>query len=251
MKNKTLNGKHVLVTGGANGIGEAIVKEFLEQGARVSFFDIDKINMARVSKKTGAKGYLVDVANYQQVKEIFKIKELRAVDVLINDAAVNPSFDSAKLDFAVWDRVLKTNLYGSFNTAKFVVENMIKRKTAGSIIFISSVHTAMAFSGYTAYDAAKHGMIGLMRVLALDLAKYGIRCNCVAPGLIYPTKMTGNLTKEKLKKLSSCIPMARAGTPKEVAGTVVFLASEAAAYINGVEIIVDGGLAIKNAIMDY
>lgn len=251
MIKKVLEGKHVLVTGGANGIGKAIVEECLKEGACVSIFDIDKRALMDICAKTSARGYCIDISDYQQVKQAFKNKELSNIDVLVNNASINTSFASINPDFEIWDKVLKTNLYGSFYVAEFSIKKMIEKRISASIVFITSVHTKVAYSKYAAYDATKHGMVGLMRVLALDLAKYGIRCNAIAPGLIYPTKETGDLTENKLEKLCECIPVGRYGTPQEVAKVVTFLASDSASYVTGTEIMVDGGLSIQNANLDY
>jgi len=242
-----LENKHVLVTGGANGIGMAIVLQALKHGAKVSFLDKDLRAIESLQQKSKATGFHCDVGDKRQIEEVIERVGL-PIDVLINNAGIDLDFDLSSPDNALWNNVINTNLSGARYVTESVVPKMIQSEIKGSVIFITSVHTGLAFPGGAAYDASKHALVGLMRVLALEYGKYGIRFNAVAPGSIYPAGPTGKLSKEQAVELGKRIPLYRLGTPKDVANVVVFLASNMAEYINGAEIRVDGGLAIKSCL---
>lgn len=247
---KTFKGKVVLITGGANGIGRAIVRKFYEKGAKVFFFDIDAKGIADLEKLGGKmiKGYRLDISNKEDVVHILNKKDLSIIDVLVNNAGVDIDFDFKNPDEAIWEKVFRTNLYGARYITEIVANRMKKEKIKGSVIFITSVHTAQAFPGSGAYDSSKHALVGLMRVIALEFGKNGIRTNAIAPGSIADAGRTAQISRKEVEKNSKKIPMRRLGTSEEVANVAVFLASDAASYINGAEIRVDGGLSIKNSL---
>lgn len=249
-----LKGKHALVTGGASGIGLATVKKFLEEGARVSVFDVNRKNLDDLlSRFDHSELYCeaVDISYDGMVSVSFGQDRYRDVDILVNNAGIDrlwQHFSSEELYRRqdVWDRVIAVNLRGTQHLTSVVVTHWLQNNIRGSIIFITSVHTALAFPGGAAYDTSKHALVGLMRNLALELGPHGIRANAVAPGFIYPTGITGGLSMEEVANFASRIPSRRPGTPEDVAETVAFLTSDKASYINGAEIRVDGGLAIQS-----
>lgn len=245
-----LKNKHVLVTGGANGIGKAIVKKSLEHGARVTFLDKDAKGVKGLQQSLAgskARGFYCDIGDKCQIEKVIEKVDL-PVDLLINNAGIDLDFNLSSPNNSLWNNVINTNLNGARYMTEFVVPKMIQSKIEGSVIFITSVHTALAFPGGAAYDASKHALIGLMRVLALEYGKYGIRFNAVAPGATYPAGRTAGLTKKQIKEFGRKIPLQRLGTPEEIANVVVFLGSDMAKYINGAEIRVDGGLAVKSCL---
>lgn len=237
-----LKGKHALVTGGGNGIGLAIAKKFLEEGARVSLFDKEYPDTDVIAR---TNAYDVDITNKRHI-EICMRQFLGSLDILVNNAGIDQQYSWDTGDDLVWKNVIDTNLNGTMNVTAAVVKRMREQKIQGSIVFITSVHTALAFPGGAAYDASKHALIGIMRNLALELGPYGIRANAVAPGFIFPTRITGKLSPEEVKNFANRIPSRRHGTSEDIAEAVAFLVSDKALYINGAEIRVDGGLAIQN-----
>jgi NAD(P)-dependent dehydrogenase (short-subunit alcohol dehydrogenase family) len=248
---KSLERKLVVVTGGANGIGRAIVKEFLRAGAYVMAIDRDVEalrGLRSVQRDPMFSTYALDITDDASIKRLSnEIPEL-GVDILINNAGVDLPYNPVTSERENWDTVMAVNLTGTKQITEIVIANMLRHGRGGSIIFITSVHTALAFPGGAAYDASKHALVGLMRALALEYGSRGIRVNAIAPGLIYPTNITGKLGDAKAVELGRRVPLGRYGRPEEIASVCAFLASDEASYINGAEIRVDGGLAIKNAL---
>lgn len=253
-KSMKLTGNHALITGGFNGIGLAIVEKFLKEGAKVLCWDIDKNREKEFKEKFSdsiKNGRLrinvVDISYEEQVKQIFRMCDW-PIDILVNNAGIDKPYSWEDPDNNVWQKIINTNISGTKNVTQVAVKQMIKKRIKGSIIFITSTHTLQAFPGGGAYDTSKHGMLGLMRVLALELGQYGIRSNAIAPGCIYPTGITSGMSQEQMENFSKKIPLGRLGKPEDVAEATVFLASEKASYINGEQLVIDGGLTIKNAL---
>jgi len=247
---KLLEGKHALVTGGASGIGQAIAFAMLEQGADVAVFDRD-ISPLFDYKPADEHCWLlrqVDLSDQYSVGHgvAEMVGTFGCPDVLVNNAGIDQVYAWDDKDDAVWNNVMETNLHGTMRLTQGIVKRLLQNKMQGSIVFVTSVHTALAFPGGAAYDASKHALVGLMRNLALELGPHGIRANAVAPGFIFPTGITGKLSEEEVQSFAARIPSRRPGTPEDVAELVAFLASDKASYINGAEIRVDGGLSIQN-----
>lgn len=253
---KLLIGKTAIITGGGYGIGKAIAEEFLLEGAKVGIFDINPQKVKETVKELSPLGqiigFAVDIRNRKQIEHAFRQveQEIGQVNTVVNNAGIDLSYPLTEFPDDVWNRILDTNLTGSQMMTQIAVKRMIKLGIKGSITFITSVHTAQAFPGGAAYDASKHAMVGLMRVAALEFGKHGIRCNAIAPGAIYPTGITEKMTQEEIGDFSKRIPLQRVGTPNDIAQAAVFISSDMASFMNGAEIRIDGGLAIKTPLFD-
>lgn len=248
-KEGILFGRNALVTGGANGIGRAIVRDFVKEGANVLFFDIDEEGIRRLESEFSGevKGYKVDVSKRQELEEIFQPGDFDDIDILVNCAGGGDNYSFENPNEEKWNQIMDKN----FNSARYITElsmPMMLKKGKGSIVFITSVHTAQAFSNEAPYDSSKHALIGMMRVLALDYGKKGIRVNAIAPGSIYHAGRTGLMSESEARKFGKKIPMGRLGDPEDIANVVSFVSSDKASYISGTEIRVDGGLSIKNSL---
>lgn len=248
-----LEGKLAIVTGGGRGIGRVIVQEFAREGAHVLVWDRNQsaIEETEVTVGSRAMGYKVDVSSALDVRKAF-CENFRIWDatILVNNAGVDEDFSLLNPKQSSWEAVFEANLKGSRLVTQQMIRSLVQRRRNGSIIFITSVHTALAFQGGAAYDASKHALVGLMRVLALEYGKYGIRFNAVAPGAICDAGRTASIDEATAKRFASRIPLERLGLAADVAPLVAFLASDKASYITGAEFRVDGGLAIKNALFD-
>lgn len=256
----SLRYKSAIVTGAGNGIGRATAIEFLRREMRVFAIDCDVAaleTLKNVSLPWYAQGKLVpielDLTDNAAIQKVFSPRasdDIRDADILINNAGVDLPYFLKEPAESYWSQLFDVNVSGTRRVTEYVLKNMLAYKLGGSIIFITSVHTALAFKNGAAYDASKHALVGLMRVLALEYGPLGIRVNAVAPGAIYPTNITRGLGDKKAEEIGKRIPLGRCGRPEEIASVCAFLASEDASYINGAEIRVDGGLSIKNSLFD-
>lgn len=256
----SLSGNTAIVTGGSNGIGRAIVERFLLDGATVIAIDRDQTGLDALFEVHGARygkkiwSIKLDLADEQAVQKMFTSPKrppgLLEADILVNNAGIDLTYSLEQPSETDWARVFDTNVSGTRRITEHVLRAMLFHCRGGSITFITSVHTAQAYPGGAAYDASKHALVGLMRVMALKYGSRGIRVNAVAPGAIYPTNITRGLGEVGAASLGSRIPIGRCGRPEEIASVCAFLASNGASYITGAEIRVDGGLAIKNALIE-
>ncbi len=242
-----LTGKTALVTGGTRGIGHAIARRLLDMGAEVMITGRDS---ARAEKAAAAlaqgggrcRGVAMDVADFAQVESVIKalVKEYGAVDILVNNAGITRDDVVMRLKEDDWDAVLNANLKGGFACAKSVIRGMMKKRW-GRIISIGSIVASMGNIGQANYVAAKAGMEGLTKTLAREYASRGITANLVAPGFI-ETDMTRSLEDSVRNGLMAQIPMARFGSPEDVAAAVAYLAGDGASYVSGQVIHVNGGM---------
>ena len=240
----TFDGMTALVTGGSRGIGFAVAKRFVENGARVALVSTRLDGAAAAAAQLGenAKGYACDVSKYEEVQALVAavLADFGKVDILVNNAGITRDGLLMRMSEEEWDRVLEVNLKGAFNTCKAVMRPMMKARF-GRIINISSVVGLCGNPGQTNYAAAKAGLIGFTKSLAREIASRNITVNAVAPGLV-ETDMSGALPEEARNAFIQQIPLARAGKPEDIAGAVAFLAGPDAAYITGHVLCVDGGM---------
>jgi meso-butanediol dehydrogenase/(S,S)-butanediol dehydrogenase/diacetyl reductase len=239
-----LEGRVALVTGAASGIGAACAERFANEGARVAGIDVQKpLDEAAWSADTLFRDG-VDVRQESSVEDVIReVQErLGPVDILVNAAGVGGGFDVAHdLDQADWDRTLDINLKGSWLVAKHVLPKMLERG-AGSIVHVASVEGLEGLSGSLAYNVSKGGVVLMTKNMALDYGKFGIRVNCVCPGLI-ETPLTQVVTDAPAirDQMVSWHALERAGKPAEVACAILFLASDEASFVTGHTLVVDGG----------
>ncbi|MFJ7976363.1 3-oxoacyl-[acyl-carrier-protein] reductase [Peribacillus sp. JNUCC 23] len=245
-----LEGKYALVTGASRGIGKEIALELARQGAHVA------VNYAGSEAKAnevveeiqllGREAFAIqcDVANSDSVTAMIKsvTEKFPRIDIMVNNAGITRDNLLMRMKENEWDDVINTNLKGVFLCTKAVTRPMMKQRS-GRIINIASIVGVSGNAGQANYVAAKAGVIGLTKTVAKELASRGITVNAVAPGFI-TSDMTETLTDEIQSAMLSQIPLSRFGDPKDVAGVVTFLASEASAYMTGQTLHVDGGMVM-------
>ncbi|MEX2410566.1 MAG: SDR family NAD(P)-dependent oxidoreductase [Candidatus Paceibacterota bacterium] len=244
-----LKDKVAIVTGASSGIGKSIAEEFINNGAKVVFSDINEPK-DNVSDKFSEKAefFKCDVSNPEEVEELIKftIDKFKSLDIMVNNAGIGGTGSILEATNEDWQRTLNINLSGVFygikNAAKYMKENSIK----GSIINMSSILGRVGFKGAVAYCASKGGVVQTTHASALDLAEFNIRVNAIAPGFI-KTKMTDPVLQDKTFNdfVISSTPMGRVGEPKDIANAAVFLASDESKYVTGEIIYVDGGWTAK------
>jgi 3-oxoacyl-[acyl-carrier protein] reductase len=243
----TLTGKVALITGASQGIGRAIAMDLAKHGAAVALAarSLDKLESvaAEIAAAGGtAKAFALDVSSEDSIKSCAKavLGELGGCHVLVNNAGITRDGLALRMKLADFDEVLRANLTGAFLLTQAVISSMMKARW-GRVINITSVVGETGAAGQANYAASKAGMIGLTKSLAREFASRNITFNAVAPGFI-STAMTGALTEEQRAGILAQVPLGRYGTVDDVAAAVSFLASDAAAYITGHTLDVNGGL---------
>jgi len=241
-----LSGKVALVTGGTRGIGHDICRAFVAAGATVALCARDgaKAQETAAAFGGGTKGYPCDVAIALQVEALADAveRDFGHVDVLVNNAGFTKDNLLFRLTEGDWDAVMDTNLKGAFLVTKYAARGMIKRRW-GRVINITSVVGLNGNKGQSNYSASKAGMIGFTKSVAKELASRNVLVNAVAPGYI-DTELTRGISAEAKKYLLDNIPLGRLGQGPDIAGAVLFLASEFASYITGQVLVVDGGMVM-------
>ena len=241
-----LSGKTAFVTGSTRGIGLAIANTLYAAGAKVAVVGRDAARAREVAAAMGSRAFGVacDVAQEDQVISAVAAAEaaLGAVDVLVNNAGLTRDNILLRLNEQDWDAVLDANLKGAFHTTRAVIKGMMKRR-AGRIINMSSIVGLTGNKGQANYAASKAGLIGFTKSVAKEYASRNILVNCIAPGFI-ETDMTASLPDAARATLLEQIALGRLGRPEDVAGAVLFLASDLAGYITGQVLVVDGGMVI-------
>jgi len=253
-----LAGKVAAVTGGAQGIGRAIVEEMAREGARVAFLDRNEAAGRAAQSELGKQNLAVlfcpaDVTDERQVERAFALlaEEAGPPDILVNNAGGNTYLDPVRMSAADWDAALALNLKSAWLCARAALPAMLSRR-AGVIVNISSLHARMTAPGMFPYAAAKAGLAGLTRSVALEYGPAGIRVNAILPGwtLTPPVEQwlarRGDAAAER-RRLEAAHPLRRIATAREVARVAVFLASDDSSAITGAEIVADCGLSAKYA----
>lgn len=242
-----LDGKVALVTGGAQGIGKAIASLLADRGASVIVSDLNREAAEKsvaelVAQGKKAMAVQVDVARAEEVKAMTDaaLSQWGRIDILVNNAGITRDTLLLRMKDEDWDLVLSVNLKGTYHCMKAVLPTMSKQRH-GRVINIASIVGVIGNAGQANYAASKAAVIGLTKTVAREYASRGITINAVAPGFI-DTAMTASLSAEVREGLMKQIPLARLGTPSDVAHAVGFLASEGAGYITGQTLHVNGGM---------
>ncbi|WP_068545227.1 3-oxoacyl-ACP reductase FabG [Thalassotalea crassostreae] len=240
----SLEGKTALVTGASRGIGKAIAEQLVSQGATVIGTATSQGGADNISAylADNGKGFALNVTDSDSITALFEaIKaEFGQIDILVNNAGITRDNLMMRMKEDEWDDIISTNLNSLFKISKAVMRPMMKNRN-GRIINIGSVVGSMGNAGQVNYATSKAGLLGFTKSLAKEVASRGITVNAIAPGFI-DTDMTKALNDEQRSAISSQVPANRLGEPEEIAATVGFLASDAAAYINGETIHVNGGM---------
>jgi glucose 1-dehydrogenase len=248
-----LKDKVALVTGAGRGIGEAIALAFSREGARIACADIDPHTAGATARRLGKRGLALhmDVASKSSVDEGLAAVERKwgRIDIAVTNAAIEPIVPFLELDEGTWDRIIDTNLKGTFLVAQAAARRMVKRR-AGEIITLSSVNAEVARPESAAYAATKGAVRQLPKAMAISLAPYGVRVNAIGPGTVV-TGLTRHLLKNRKWRdaVYARTPMQRVAEPREIGEVAVFLASEMSSYMTGSTVYVDGGRLALNGMM--
>ena len=243
-----LEGKVALITGGSRGIGQAIVKKFIDEGASVAFTFRSSASQANeIINDLGVgedriKAYQSDASDYAASEQLVKtvLEDFGKIDILINNAGITKDTLMLRMGEEQWDQVIEVNLKSVFNLTKHVLRPMLKNR-GGSIINMSSVVGVFGNAGQANYAASKAGIIGFSKSIAKEVGSRGIRCNAIAPGFI-ETEMTDELDEKVKAAYIDSIPLKRLGAADDVANACVYLGSDMSTYISGQVLSVCGAM---------
>ena len=242
-----LDGKTALITGATGGIGSAIARALHSQGAEVILSGTRQGSLDELAHELSDRAHPIaaDLSDKSSIDSLIKkISDISTdgVDIVINNAGIVRDNLLVRMKDEEWNQVLDINLFAGYKLIQGLMRGMMKRRW-GRIIGISSVVGTTGNPGQANYAAAKAGMIGFSKALAQEVATRGITVNVIAPGMIQ-TAMTDDLNEEQSARLLSTIPLGRLGSPEEIAASVIYLASDEAAYVTGVTLHVNGGMAM-------
>ncbi|NUP09340.1 MAG: glucose 1-dehydrogenase [Polyangiaceae bacterium] len=250
----SLEGKTALVTGASRGIGLAIARAYVENGAKVAIVSRKQENLEQAKAELAKDGLPVEtiamhVGREGAAEELVRdvVARLGKIDILVNNAATNPHFGpTVTADDKVFDKTFETNARAYFALARETAKHLVDRGAPGSLIFVSSTQGILASPLMGVYGMTKAAVISLAKTLAVELGPSGIRVNCIAPGLV-DTRFAATLVQNDdiVKRWTERAALRRYGRPEEIAGAAVFLASDAASYITGETIVIDGGYTIS------
>ena len=253
--NTSLDGEIAIVTGGARGIGRAGVEVFVAHGARVVFCDLDPDLGHSAEREIGdrAKFVRADVGNESDIAAMAEVctTTFGPASILVNNAGVNANFDATTMTGDDWDRFMGVDLKSAWLGAKYVLPHM-RDIGRGAIINVASMHALATLEGFFPYAAAKSGLIGMTRSLALDWGPHGVRVNAVAPGYVRTRLVQDSIDRNPdpeaaERSMVAGVALRRIGEPVEIANVIRFLASDEASYITGTTIHIDGGVTARRA----
>ena len=246
-----LEGKVAIVTGGASGIGKAIVETFVDQGARVIVGDLNADGIGELIGRLGhnyVDGATVDVRDEAAVERMVgqAFRRFGRLDIAVNNAGTGGFSPIQNYPLEEWDRVIGITLTGAFLCMKHEAKRLIEQGQGGSIINIASLNATQATQGFAAYCSAKAGVAMLTKVGALELGRYKVRVNAIGPGLIHTPLSAGMTAVPGVEEaFIHEAPMGRAGEPEDVAGLALYLASDASSLMTGQTLYIDGGASLK------
>jgi len=237
--------KVVIVTGAATGIGRATAELFAERGARLALLDRDPA-IEQVAQELKCKGWVVDISVAQQISEVVEAvaAHFGRIDVLINNAGIAITAPAEELSVEAWDKTMEINLRGQFLLAKSVAPHMFKNAW-GRVVTLSSQAALIGIDGHTAYSASKAGVIGMSQCLALEWGPRGVTSNTISPTVVETEMGQKGWAGEIGVRARAQIPTRRFALPEEIGLAALFLASDAAAMINGANLVVDGGYTVQ------
>ena len=250
-------GHTVLVTGAAAGIGFGITEAFHGAGARVALGDLNEPALALAADRLGRSSrvfvHLLDVRDAGSVQKFVAAAEgaLGPVSIAVANAGIYPNCPVVEMTVEEWDRVMETNVRGVFLTCQATARSMVARKTPGKIITLASGAYASGRKGAAHYCASKAGVAMFTKVLAMELGPHRINVNCIAPGLVTVERDVTQVSEDYVATLVSNIPWGRPGTPADIAGAALFLASPDADFITGEVLSVDGGSGTGRTYLPY
>ena len=257
-----MDGKVAVVTGGASGIGQATAHKLCKLGARVAILDRNGEAARKTVEALRKAGYQAtfhpcDVTVESEVKTAMSaaVQHYGALNILVSNAGIQRYGDAITTSSELWDETMDVHVRGCFHATKYAIPAMLS-SGGGAVVVVSSVQSFTAINNSVAYVAAKHALLGITRSIALDFASKNIRANCVCPGAIdtpmlrNTADMTGSPGK-MLDTLGRMHALGRIGRPEEVANAIAFLASDAASFITGTSLIVDGGLLVPTGGMGF
>lgn len=250
-----LENKVAVVTGGAQGIGQAIVQKFVAEGARVALLDIDEPRGRAEAERHGDAVRFIrcDITREADVAAAIAgtVEAFGTVDILVNNAGVNTYFDATTMTEDEWEKVFAVDLKGAWLCCKHALPHM-REQGSGAIVNIASIHAFMTTYNQFPYAAAKSGMVGMTRSLALDFGKYQIRVNAICPGWVRTQLVDEWLElqpegKAAEQRVLDQQPLGRMAAPMEIANFVAFVASDEASFMTGAALLIDGGLSARFA----